>query len=345
MRRLGAGLLVFVVLAAVAAAGYAIRAVSEPEVGPAPTIPTETVAVVRTDLVQYETLRGTLEYAGEADIRSAVPGTVTWLPDEASRLDRGDTAFELDGAPVFVMIGDRPAWRSLGEGIADGADVEQLELNLRALGFGPEDWEPDQEFDDDTADAVEQWREEQGLEDDAMVELGRVVFIPEPTRVGALSASIGQPVAVGSPVFSTTTFEQEVVIDLDPDDLELVAEGDAVTVVLPDDREIPGRVAEIGKVVVPVGPEPGSSEVVKVRVELAESGLDLDQAPVDVEVESERANDVLAVPVRALIALSDGGYAVEVDGRLIGVETGEFAGGLVEVTGALGEGDLVVVPR
>jgi multidrug efflux pump subunit AcrA (membrane-fusion protein) len=75
----------------------------------------------------------------------------------------------------------------------------------------------------------------------------------------------------------------------------------------------------------------------------------LDEAPVDVRVVSDTAEDVLAVPVTALLALAEGGYAVEVvdaDGstRLVGVEPGFFAEGLVEVTGDVAEGDLVVVP-
>jgi hypothetical protein len=59
---------------------------------------------------------------------------------------------------------------------------------------------------------------------------------------------------------------------------------------------------------------------------------------------------VLAVPVTALVALSEGGYAVEVQGadgttRLIAVETGLFADGTVEVTGSgLEAGMLVIVP-
>jgi multidrug efflux pump subunit AcrA (membrane-fusion protein) len=59
------------------------------------------------------------------------------------------------------------------------------------------------------------------------------------------------------------------------------------------------------------------------------------------------------VPVNALLALLEGGYAVEVaaeDGTtsLVGVEVGLFADGWVEITDAtdpgLEEGDEVVVP-
>ena len=74
------------------------------------------------------------------------------------------------------------------------------------------------------------------------------------------------------------------------------------------------------------------------------------EAPVDVEIVTDRAEDVLAVPVAALVALAEGGYAVEVDTgggtvRLVSIETGFYADGLVEVTSSgLEPGDRVVVP-
>lgn len=345
MSKLGTALLVVLLVAAAAATGYAIRLASEPESTPLRTVPVDTTAVVRTDLVQFETLTGTLEYGDRAEVRTALAGTVTVLPEEAARLDRGDVAFELDGEPVIVMIGERPAWRDLGDGVSDGADVAQIEDNLAALGYGPDGWESDEEFDAETADAVEAWRADVGLPDGDEVELGRIVFLPASARIGALAVSTGQFVAAGAPMYATTGFDQVVSIDLDPDEIDLVEEGGAVTVILPDDREVQGTISEVGRVVRQSNPEPGSASFIEVIVSLATSELDLDQAPVDVDVESERAAGVLAVPVRALVALSDGGYAVEVDGQLIAVETGDFAGGLVEVQGALEEGDEVVIPR
>jgi hypothetical protein len=63
----------------------------------------------------------------------------------------------------------------------------------------------------------------------------------------------------------------------------------------------------------------------------------LDQAPVDVNIVSAQARDVLAVPVSALVALAGGGYAVDVvqDGpaHLVAVQTGLFAQTLVRVSG------------
>ncbi len=75
----------------------------------------------------------------------------------------------------------------------------------------------------------------------------------------------------------------------------------------------------------------------------------LDEAPVDVEVVTDSRTDVMAVPVTSLLALAEGGYAVEVadgDGtRLVAVEPGFYASGLVEITsGDIAPGDRVVVP-
>jgi multidrug efflux pump subunit AcrA (membrane-fusion protein) len=77
----------------------------------------------------------------------------------------------------------------------------------------------------------------------------------------------------------------------------------------------------------------------------------LDEAPVTVYITTATAHGALAVPVGALLAQSSGGYAVEVAGagnsrHLVPVTTGIFddADGLVQVSGALTPGQLVVVP-
>jgi hypothetical protein len=77
-----------------------------------------------------------------------------------------------------------------------------------------------------------------------------------------------------------------------------------------------------------------------------------DQAPVQVGITTDRVLNALVVPVTALLARSDGGYAVEVLGagatnHLAPVSLGLFddADGLVQVTGSgLAAGQKVVVP-
>ena len=75
----------------------------------------------------------------------------------------------------------------------------------------------------------------------------------------------------------------------------------------------------------------------------------LDQATVDVAFTVAEREDVLAVPVAALLALAEGGYGLEVvDGRttrIVAVQTGLFAGGKVEVSGGgITEGTVVGEP-
>jgi hypothetical protein len=73
---------------------------------------------------------------------------------------------------------------------------------------------------------------------------------------------------------------------------------------------------------------------------------------VTVDISTASVKDALVVPVNALLALSGGGYAVEVAGRhgvrqLVAVALGLFddAEGLVQVSGSgLSAGEHVVVP-
>ena len=69
----------------------------------------------------------------------------------------------------------------------------------------------------------------------------------------------------------------------------------------------------------------------------------------DVFVTSEVSENVLYVPVNALVALAEGGYAVEVlssgEQIYISVEIGVFTDGFVEIVGNIEEGQEVIVPR
>ena len=101
--------------------------------------------------------------------------------------------------------------------------------------------------------------------------------------------------------------------------------------------------AEVGSVV-----KDGNIEVtIAIAEQAALAGLEV--ASVDVDFVSERRDDVLSVPIAALLARPTGGFAVELveDGgtRLVPVETGLFAAGRVEVSGeAIAAGARVSVP-
>jgi multidrug efflux pump subunit AcrA (membrane-fusion protein) len=86
------------------------------------------------------------------------------------------------------------------------------------------------------------------------------------------------------------------------------------------------------------GQDDGKPKItVTVGLDDAAAAGSLDSAPATVRFTKDVRQGVLAVPVGALLALAEGGYAVEVDEngrrRLIAVRTGLFSGGKVEVTG------------
>jgi multidrug efflux pump subunit AcrA (membrane-fusion protein) len=100
------------------------------------------------------------------------------------------------------------------------------------------------------------------------------------------------------------------------------------------------------------GSNSNSSPTVTVTISLdsTPAGATLDQAPVNVNITTDRADNVLAVPVNALLALQGGGFGVDVvdsngSTRLVGVSTGLYSNTLVQVSGqGIAAGMRVEVP-
>jgi hypothetical protein len=143
---------------------------------------------------------------------------------------------------------------------------------------------------------------------------------------------------------------EEVSLQVGTSDQSLFVVGMAVEVELADGSTVAGTVSTVGQTVKRVSTGPNSELYVDVTVAVAdESGEDLVQGPVTVHVPSETVTAALMVPVRALVALVEGGYAVEVQGddgttSLVGVKTGVFSDGWVQVMGDLAADDMVMVP-
>lgn len=355
MRRITGLIIVVVLLIAIGLGGWwAIDRFSDDETIQAveDEVQLVSVEVVRTDLVDTETLSGTLRYGDPGALQTRLSGTITAVPEAGTTLRRGDIAFEVDGQPVIVMWGDKPAWRSLSEATDDGLDVQQLESNLVLAGYEDDDLVVDEEFTEVTTRLVEEWQADLGLEESGIVELGRVLFIPSQLRLADVLVSVGDAISPGVPVLATSAPSQEVQLWLDADRQDLVESGDAVGIELPDESVTTGTVAEVADVVTTIGTGPEARRVFEVTIRLDDlsAASDLDEAPVDIEVVSEEASDVLVVPVNALLALAEGGYAIEVveqtgASRFVKVEIGKFADGVVAIVGDVSEGDRVLVPR
>lgn len=148
-----------------------------------------TEVVERRTLVERETVDGTLGYGDPRPALDRVGGTLTWLPDAGAVIRPGERLFAVDDLPVVLMDGSVPAWRALEAGMSDGSDVLQLERNLAALGHEP--GTVDDQFTSATAAAVERWQEANDLPETGRVELGRVVFLPGPRRIAAVTGMLG----------------------------------------------------------------------------------------------------------------------------------------------------------
>lgn len=280
-------------------------------------------------------------------------GTVTALPRAGGVVGRGGALYRLDGDPIVLMYGSTPAYRALESGVSDGRDVRELEQNLAALGFDP--GTVDDGFTSTTAAAVSDWQESVGLEQTGAVELGRVVFLAGPRRVGEHKATVGSVLSAGSEVLATSSTKRVVAVELDASLQSMARKGGQVEVTLPDGATVRGRITEVGRVAREVessSSDPNAEQqlVIDLTIELrSKRGLgSLDEAPVGVGLAQESRRDVLAVPVNALVARRGGGYGVELatGHRIVPVHAGMFADGYVEVSGAaIREGTRVVVPR
>ena len=148
--------------------------------------------VQRRDLVQTDTEPGTLSYANPHTVFNRLSGTVTSLPSVGQTIAPGQTLYRVSGAPVILMTGGVPAYRDLSDGVSAGADVQELEQNLVALGFDPSrQITVDQTFDAATAAAVDRWQAALGETQTGTVSLGQVVFLPGSQRVTAIDTALG----------------------------------------------------------------------------------------------------------------------------------------------------------
>ncbi len=157
-------------------------------------------------------------------------------------------------------------------------------------------------------------------------------------------------------ILQTTSTKLVVTVDLSASSQSEAKVGEHVTVQLPDNSVVDGRITAVSPVAQNSNSDNGngewqwrqrwrrngnggsSSSTVPVTIAISghHLGPGLDQAAVSVNFVQQRANNVLSVPVTALVATSGSTYAVQEASppyKLIPVTTGLFAAGDVQISG------------
>ncbi|TCO58166.1 peptidoglycan hydrolase-like protein with peptidoglycan-binding domain [Actinocrispum wychmicini] len=300
--------------------------------GPAPA---DTTAIVKTDLADRRTVTGKMGYGTETALPGHKQGTVTWLPTAGAVIERGGVVYKVDAKPVPLFYGDIPLYRPVGPGVDKGPDVKVIEENLKALGFGGFGT-PDEKFTDSTATAIKKWQKSLGLAETGTVNMGDVVVTTGSFKVSSVTGTLGGPGA--GDVLKYTGVNRAVTVQIKQDQRDLAQIGAKVSLTA-GGKSTTGTISKITEVPPDSNPMPGQSSDSKFNVSIALDDPNAitaaDSTSVDVKFTAASHSNVLAVPVGALLALAEGGYAVELADthKLVPVTPGLFSDGKVEISG------------
>lgn len=360
-----------VVATAATAAVVLLRPTDRTAAADTTATPPVTATVERTDLVDEQVLDGSVGYGAAVAVGSGGSGVVTAVPEPGTVVEPGDALFRVDDQPVVLFDGDTPFFRALaapdveaerggaelgdgeqgdGDGpggddehggeqddapdgpttgrFQSGADVAVLKANLAALGY-PVGTRTDPVYTPALAEGVRRWQADVGLRPTGVLDPTRVVVHRGAVRVDAVLGAPGAP--ADQPVLAVTATERVVTVPFTAAQAAAFPAGTPASITLPDGTALPATVRAVRPGSRDQGAPPSTGEVV------ADDPASLDAATgpsVRVAFAAQTREDVLAVPVEALLALAGGGYALELaDGTLLAVETGMTAHGLVEVDG------------
>ena len=289
------------------------------------------VTVEQRDLSQEEELDGT---TGHGDARPLVlPGAGhadRRCPRSARHRERQRHRRGRRAARHRAVRRDADVARPRTRPSTDGKDVLQLEYALAALGYAEtHDVTVDEDWTAATTDAVEAFQEDHGQDDDGTIQLGEIVWIDGAARIDSVGGVLGQHAAGRPdrahrrrprPSTSTSTSRTPTSCPRARPCRSSCRPASGSTARSPrSGRPRPPRTARRRSR--STSPWPAATSIP-------------DGMPVTVVITTVAAEGVLAVPVEAVLALAEGGYALEVaDGggatHLVGVELGVFADGMV----------------
>ncbi|GAA1527818.1 peptidoglycan-binding protein [Kribbella lupini] len=349
--------------ALVGGAGYAgFRIVDKPPTAVASDgpDPAETVPIERKDLSQARELSGDLGYGGKKTVKARATGTITWLPKPGTTIGRGDVLLRVDDQPIVLFYGSTPLFRTLAPPkqpespqtppttppapppkLVSGPDIKVVKQNLAALDFlGTPSSD---RLTPATTAAIKRWQKSLDLDQTGVLNPTSVVVLPSALRIDSLNVALGDPAPAD--VLGVTSTEKLVTLPLDADDTAGVRAGLKVKLTLPNGKSTTGTVRAVSTDAAPPpsdgspadgGKKPQVTASIALDQQSAANGID--SGPTTVTVPGAVRKGVLVVPVAALLALREGGYAVQVVNgtgtSLVGVQTGMFADGNVEITGA-----------
>ncbi len=316
--------------------------------------------------------------------------TYTWLPQAGAIIKEDQRVYAVNDEPVPLLYGSIAAYRAFYVGMSGGADVGELTRDLIKLGYGDglaqsDHYSPATAVAVERWQAARGLPATGEILLGAVVfERGPIRVTSVTPSVGSSVGGSGGGGAGsgggggGGTVLTATSTTPVVSLDLPVTQEYLVKPGDTVSVVLPDGTTTEGgHVQTVGTVATCAGgtgtgtggsgsadqspcSSAGSSGgsgsnssatvTVTITMDSTPPGAALDQAPVNVNITSQRADNVLAVPVNALVALAGGGYGVDVvtgsgTPRLVGVTTGLYSSTQVQVSGpGITAGTKVEVP-
>ncbi|PRY39895.1 hypothetical protein CLV43_107482 [Umezawaea tangerina] len=301
---------------------------------PAPAVKTTTVR--KADLANTRSLSADLGFGAPRPVKGTGTGTVTKLPAVGQVARRGEALFRVDDQPVTAFFGATPFFRKLETPGTKGSDVAVLMDNLAELGYQvgtrPDD-DTKAELTPRVVTALKKWQQAIGVEQTGTLEPGRVLVLDGPARVASVKAQLGAtPTEELFDVTPTTRLVTARVPLPEAGDVRTTA---PVLVVLPNGTETPGRIGSATPLASTQDGGGGDPKVeIVVTLDRPDDVAGLETAPVRVVITTESRTGVLTVPLEALIALKEGGYALQLpDGGLKAVRTGLYSRNTVEVSG------------
>ncbi|MBP2326570.1 hypothetical protein JOF56_006955 [Kibdelosporangium banguiense] len=311
-----------------------------PEPTPAGAPQVKVATVRKADLANTKSMQAMIGFGTPRQIKGTGTGVVTRLPAVGDVAQAGKPLYWVNDQPVPVFFGPTPLFRKLEAPGAKGSDVAMMMDNLARLGYQvgrrPKD-DTKAELTPTVIEAIKKWQRKAGLEDTGTVDVGQILVLDTQVRVASVQAQPGA--AATEQLFTVTPNSRVVTMSVPMTEAGGLKAGTSVSLVRPDSRQVPAKIQSATPAVPNPEAQGGAGAEQKLDVVMVADDpadvADLAPAPIQLNITTESRSGVLTVPVEALVALREGGYAVQLrGGELRAVKTGLYSQDKVEVSGS-----------